>query len=232
MNHESKQLGGDVARGTGATVSVRVPADDGGLYRYGATDPVLRTLVDAPEASYGIRELARATGYSPRSVSNAVESLADNGIVRVDGGGNRTAVTLNPERVSVPDDPVLRVPQTAFHAPVRAALERLRAELTAAVGIVLFGSVACGEADRRSDIDLWVLVEAERGTNQRRAAAVVDELEGRRFDGDRYVFEVLVESTDSAAAYGDELDAILRGGITLYGTDTLRAFQREVLAGG
>nr|WP_274326211.1 nucleotidyltransferase domain-containing protein [Halosimplex aquaticum] len=30
----------------------------------------------------------------------------------------------------------------------------------------MFGSVARGEADRRSDIDLWVLVEEDRMTNQ------------------------------------------------------------------
>lgn len=33
-------------------------------------------------------------------------------------------------------------------------------------GIVLYGSVARGDADRRSDIDLWVLVEDDRMANQ------------------------------------------------------------------
>jgi predicted nucleotidyltransferase len=231
MQSKSKRLDEDDPA-EGATVSLRVPAEDAGLYRYGATDPVLRILVDAPGDAYGIRELARATGYSPRSVSNAVDALEANGVVRAERGGNRTAVALDPDRVSVPDDPVLRVPQPSFHAPVRAALERLREELTAVAGVVLFGSVARGEADRRSDIDLWILVEERRGTNQRRAAGVADDLEGRRFDGDRYAFEVLVESTDSAVAYADRLEAVLGEGITLYGTETLRAFEREVLADG
>jgi predicted nucleotidyltransferase len=243
MSSESKRNVPDDPEGEGSFISIRVPAPDAGLYRYGATDPLLRMLVDAPGTSYGIRELARVTDFSPRSVSNAVEMLAANGIVRVDDHGNRTEVRLDPDRAWIPDDPVLRIPQPEFHEPVRAVVERLREELTAVAGIILFGSVARGEADRRSDIDLWVLVEERRGTNQRRAADVVDELEGERFEGreararrrgrgERYEFEVLVESTESAAAYADRLDEVFADGITLYGTGTLRSFEQEVLTDG
>lgn len=66
-----------------------------------------------------------------------------------------------------PDEPVLRIPQEEFHEPVRTALDRLQTELDAVQGVVLFGSVARGQADRQSDIDLWVLVEDDRGEQHR-----------------------------------------------------------------
>ena len=54
-------------------------------------------------------------------------------------------------------------------------------ELDELIGILLFGSVARGDADRASDI------------------------EETKFDGNRYTFEVLVESTDSAERIGSRL---------------------------
>lgn len=213
---------------SGVTVTVPVPAADADVYRYGATDPVLRVLVDDVDAAYTIRELARMTGFSHSTVRNAVETLAANGVVRVDAGGNRKQVSIEPNGLSKPEDPVLRVPQSEFHEPVREAVKRLRETLDGVEGIVVFGSVARGEADRRSDVDLWVLVDAERGTSQRRANEVAKELGQERFDGDRYEFRVLVESTRSAAALEDRLDEVLASGITLHDSETLRQFKREV----
>jgi predicted nucleotidyltransferase len=74
----------------------------------------------------------------------------------------------------------LRIPPTEFHRPVRTATERLAEKLDGVVGVVLYGSVARGEADRRSDIDLWVAVRADRPSNQRAASRVESELESRR----------------------------------------------------
>jgi predicted nucleotidyltransferase len=48
--------------------------------------------------------------------------------------------------------------------------------LESVVGIGLYGSVARGEADRRSDIDLWVFVAEDRLENQRTANHVRQDL--------------------------------------------------------
>ncbi|QSG16411.1 Minimal nucleotidyltransferase (plasmid) [Halapricum desulfuricans] len=47
------------------------------------------------------------------------------------------------------------------------------------VGIILYGSVARGEADRRSDIDLWILARPERAESQREANAIARDLKTR-----------------------------------------------------
>jgi predicted nucleotidyltransferase len=58
------------------------------------------------------------------------------------------------------------------------AREYVKDELESVRGIVLFGSVARGEADRQSDIDLWILVEgehmAQRNTATKVAASLSD----------------------------------------------------------
>lgn len=149
----------------------------------------------------------------------------------VEAGGNRKNVSINRDRLTKPDDPILQIPQSEFHAPVRTAVSRLRDELAGVIGIPVFGSVARGEADRRRDVDLWVVVQADRATNQRTANEIGKELEETRFDGDRYEFQILVESARFALHYSDRLEDVVASSITLYETETLQRFKREVLAG-
>lgn len=229
MVAEDSTPGREAASDAGTTIAVPVPARDSTLFRYEATDPILQFLADNPHTSCTIRELGRLTDHSHPAVKNAVDVLAANGIVQVEAQGNRKQVRINRTRLNEPDDPVLQIPQSDFHAPVRTAVERLRERLDDVVGIVVFGSVARGNADRRSDVDLWVLVQNDRGTNQRRANEVVKELEDERFDGDRYGFHVLVESVRSAIDVGDRLKETLTSGRTVYDTETLRRVKRNVI---
>jgi len=110
---------------------------------------------------------------------------------------------------------------------VRAFVERAPDAVPSFSALVLFGSVARGTADRQSDIDLWVLIEDtdELLAARREATSLADELSERRFadgstrksgdDGDRYEFEVLAESVESATNYDEEILDILREGIVL-----------------
>lgn len=211
------------------TITVPVPVKDSHLFRYEATDRIVQFLADNPHTSCTIRELGRLTDYSHPAVKNAVDVLAANDLVRVEPKGNSKQVTINRSRLTKPDDDVLRIPQSSFHAPVRSAVERLRETLDDVEGIVVFGSVARGDADRRSDVDLWVLVRGDRGTNQRRANEMATELADERFDGDRYEFQILVESVRSALNVGDRLEEALSSGITVYDTETLRRVKRSVI---
>lgn len=211
-----------------ATVELPVPAPDPDLFRHTATDALLRLLLDNPYERFTIRELGRLTDNAAQSVKRAVDVLEGNGVVVVDTEGNRRLVGINRVRVSRPDDPVLRIPQPEFHQPVRTALGRIRGELDEIEGVLVFGSVARGEADRQSDIDLWVLA-ADRA-DQHRANELATELGQERFDGDRYEFQIIVETPESARGHGDRLEDVFADAITLVDSDILGDLKHEVLS--
>jgi predicted nucleotidyltransferase len=193
---------------------------------------VLNLLADTLTASYTIRDLHRATDHSLDNVRQAVTALEELDLATMTPEGNSKLVSINGERLQAPANPVAGIPQTESHDPVSEAVSRLQDALDGVRGIVLFGSVADSTADRRSDIDLFVLVETTQGANQQTAHEVASELSEQRFDGDRYEFQVLVESVETATNYGERLREILIEGITLVETDSLRELRQEVLEDG
>lgn len=211
-----------------ASVRLPVPTPAPGLFKHKATNDVLGLLVDNPYETFTIRELSRLTDHSTYSVKSAVDVLEANGLVVTERAGNQRPVGINRSRLTKPDDPVLRIPQVEYHEPVYAALTRLREELDDVRGVLVFGSVARGRADRQSDIDLWVLV-GEASGDQHRANEIAKELGQQRFAGDRYEFQILVESLDSARGYGDRLTEILTEGITLHDSQALQDVKSEVV---
>lgn len=212
-----------------AAIQLPVPAQNPELFRHKATNDILRLLFENPYETFTIRELSRLTDHSTYSVKSAVDVLEDNGLVTAESDGNRRPVGINRTRVSKPDDPILRIPQPEFHVPIRTALDRLHAELDDVRGVLVFGSVARGQADRQSDIDLWVLVADSRG-EQHRANEIATELGQERFDGERYEFQVMVESIESAHNYADRLTDIFTDAITLHESEALRNLKNEVLS--
>jgi predicted nucleotidyltransferase len=209
----------------GVSISVPIPAAEPSIYGKGATDSVLVFLSRHPFSSFSQRTLAEHVDYSVSAVRRAVDVLAANDLVERDQSGNRNLVGINRQRLSVPDDPILQIPQAEFQQPVRAAVESLTGALTDVIGIVLYGSVARGTADRRSDIDLWVIVRSDRAANQRRASEVETELGTERFDGERYAFHIAVEAVGTVPSFTDDISAIVQTGIPVYTTedfDTLR----------
>lgn len=210
------------------TVELQVPAANPKLFRHKATDDILRLLADNPYESFTIRELSRITDHTTYSVKSAVDVLEDNGIVIAEAEGSSRPVGIDRTRLEKPEEPALRIPQPEFHAPVRAAFDRITSEFDGLRGVLLFGSVARGRADRQSDIDLWVLVEDANG-DQHRANEIAKELDQRRFDGERYEFQILVESVESAHSYADRLRDIFTDAVTLQDSETLRDLKLEVL---
>lgn len=208
-----------------ATVEVPVPANDPDLYRYEVTDELLRFLIDRPFNEYTQRKLASLLGRSHRSIGMAVAVMEANELLTVTAEGNKKLVRINRERVSRPSQPILRIPQPEFHEPVQTAVGELGEQLDDVLGIEIYGSVARGEADRQSDIDLWVLVRENRGRNQTRAQEVGKELEDRSFDGSRYGYHIVVESPDSVPTYTEEIAEIVRSGITLFDTEEFDKFR-------
>ncbi|MDQ2074697.1 nucleotidyltransferase domain-containing protein [Haloarcula sp. H-GB4] len=218
------------------TVSIDAyPDPDTDVFRISAADDILRLLVDAHDTEFTIPELVDATGVTRSTVWRAVSLLDSIGAIQIRETPQRNYITINPNRLQK-DDPILAIPQSEFHAPIRTFVDRAQAALTDAddvdelLGIVVFGSVARGEADRQSDIDCFVVVDGDRTTARRRITDVVGDLQSDRFDGERFAFEPYVESAESAYRAGSKLREIFAEGITVYGSDQLDSVRKEAVA--
>ena len=143
--------------------------------------------------------------------------------------GNKRLVQINRQRLSIPDDPILRIPQAEYHRPVKAAVTELRENINDVVGIVLYGSVARGEADRRSDIDLWVLTRSGRAESRREANAIARDLEDTKFDGGRYAYDIDVEAVQAIPAYTEDIREIVVSGIPVYKTSDFETVENLLL---
>ncbi|MFC7196604.1 nucleotidyltransferase domain-containing protein [Halosimplex aquaticum] len=214
-------------------VDVR-PTGDSDVFRIGAADEILRLLADAHETEFTIPELVDATGAARSTVWRAVDLLDGIGVIRVRETPQRNYVSIDPERLRK-DDPILAIEQTHFHRPVRAFVEHVRdtfdesSDIGSLVGVVVFGSVARGEADRQSDIDLFVVVDGDRTVARRLVTDVVSDLAEVRFDGDRFTFEPFVESVESAERAGSKLQEIFTEGITVVGSERLSSIRKTVM---
>jgi predicted nucleotidyltransferase/biotin operon repressor len=211
------------------------PADDTAIFRIEAADDILRLLVDAHATEFTIPELVEATGASRSTVWRAVDLLDSLGVIRIRETPQRNYVSIDPQSLEK-DDPILAIDQSEFHEPTREFVEQVReavdgaTEIQTLVGIVIFGSVARGEADRQSDIDVFVVVEGDRTSARRRITDIVGELREERFNGDRFEFEPYVESAESATRAGSKLREIFEEGITVYSTERLQKIRKQVFS--
>jgi len=213
-------------------VFVRLPLPDEQVFRYQAADDVLELLYRNPHREFTITELRETTGHGGKSVDTAVQILGALDLVEKRSEGRRSLLNINQKWIQKPDDPVLEIPQEQFRKPVKTLLERIEKEYDGTlVGIVLFGSVARGNADRTSDIDVQVILDDDLPKARRALHSIRQEIENERFDGNRYEIQLLVESVESASNYGEKLREIFSEGITLYSTDDLDDV-REVVFGG
>ena len=215
----------------GSQLRLDIPAQNTDLFRSQAVHDILSFVSRYHTEEFSITELTDAVGYSQPSVSKAVDVLAANDLVVDRRDGNARLVQINSSRLSRPDDPFLQIPQAAYQTPVRTAVDQLLNALDAVIGIVLYGSVARGEADRRSDIDLWVLVEEDRMKSQRAANRVRQDLEDEEFDTGRYAYEIDIETLPAVPNYVDELREILSDGLVVHDTDNFDTVQSMVFHG-
>jgi len=215
-----------------ARVSFDLPLPDERVFRYASMEDVLHHLVNSPHERFTMQHLADLTGYDSSTVYRSVDLLEKLGVVTV-SDERPSRVSIDPDHIDC-DDPLLLVPQQEFQRPIRAYLDALRdrvaetVEIEELAGVVLFGSVARGDADRASDIDVLVVVKGSKTHGRRVATAVARESEDERFDGDRYEFEVLVETTESAKRVGGELTEIFDEGLILHRSTALEGVRDEV----
>ena len=200
--------------------------------KHKATSDVLLFLTNHRFSDFSLRELATQIGHSHQSVRRAVNVLSANDLVVESPESNQRLVQINRQRLSVPDDLILRIPQSEYHQPVKAAVTELRENIGDVVGIILYGSVARGEADRRSDIDLWVLTRSGRTESQREANAIARDLEDTEFDGDRYAYDIDVEAVQALPAYTEDIRKIVVSGIPVYKTSDFETVENLLLEEG
>lgn len=213
-------------------VCLAVPFPEDRVFRNQAMDDIVELLYRNPHEEFGVRQLRDVTGHGGQTVDTAITLLTELDLIRARREGNKKLISINRDRIRKPDDPVLEIQQEEFRTPVQEFLERVReVQAENLVGVVLFGSVARGEADRTSDIDVQVIVDDDLPKARRELHSVRQEVENERFDGNRYEIQLLVESVESASNYGEKLQEIFSEGITLYSTDELDDV-REVVFGG
>lgn len=217
-----------------AAVLLDFPFPEERVFRYQAMQDILHHLVNEPFEAYTQQELAARTGSDISTVSRSIALLEQLGVLDIsDGKPARIAIDQNHIERS---DPIFAVPQEEFRTPIHEFVEELTNRVghseavDEVVGVVLFGSVARGTADRGSDIDLLLIVEGDGTYGRRIGSRTARDLEERRFDGDRYQFEVLVETTESATSHGGELREIFDEGIVLERSDRLTDVRTAVYA--
>ncbi|WP_276299856.1 nucleotidyltransferase domain-containing protein [Halorussus lipolyticus] len=214
-------------------VEIRLPLPDDQIFRYEAMDDILEIAAQNPTDEFTNSELQELTGFGGPSVSKALSLLEALGLIVRRDSGRKTLYRIEETRLREADDPFLEIPQAEFRKPLRAFVEQVVNAVPSVAGIVCFGSVTRGEADRVSDIDVFVLVENddELVTARRTISDVKRDLEAEPIDGQRYEFEMFVESVESARNRGEDLRPILKEGIALHETETLDRVKRDVFGG-
>ena len=215
-----------------ARILLDYPFPEKRIFRYQAMQDILHHLVNNPFEEFTQKELATMTGADVSSVSRSVNLLEQVGVLDITEG-KPTKIAIDQDHLTA-SNPLFAIPQQEFRKPVKAFLDELTADINASkevdelVGVILFGSVARGSADRSSDIDLLVIVDGDPTFGRRLSSKLARELEDQAFQGERYQFEILVETTESAISHGEKLREIFDEGIVLERTESLESVREAV----
>lgn len=163
---------------SGTTLELKLPIGDVDLFRHGASEDILNFLALHPDIEVSTRRLAELTNFSEKATRSAVNVLEKTSLLETRRQGNRRLVSIARGSLSKPDDPIEQIKQPEFRLPTRIALHEIRKKLSGVLGVVLFGSVARGDANPQSDIDLWVLVEDDRQQQLHQANQLSKRLSG------------------------------------------------------
>ena len=216
----------------GPGVLLPIPLGEDKVFRNQATDDILELLYRNPHEEFGVRQLREITGHGAQTVDTALTLLEQLDLIGTRREGNKKLTSINRNRVQKPDGPILEIQQEEFRTPVKAFSDRVEEDQEGNLaGILLFGSVARGEADRASDIDIQAIVEDDLLQSRREIQDIRQEMEESKFGGERYEFQVLVESVETAEQYGEKLQEIFSEAITIYSTNQLEELRQVILNG-
>jgi len=213
-------------------VFLPLPLANQQVFRYQAADDILELLYRNPHLEFGVTQLRETTGHGGKSVDNGIKILEGLGLIQRRKQGRQSLIQINQAQIQKPDDPLLEIRQEGFRTPVREFLEEAKERQGEnLVAVILFGSVARGEADRASDIDIQVIVKEDLLEARRDLQDVRQEIDETKFDGNRYEIQLLVESVETAESYGEKLQEIFSEGIKLYSTEKFDDAREAVFNG-
>ncbi|SDY93636.1 hypothetical protein [Halopenitus persicus] len=106
------------------SIELQYPFPEERIFRYQAMQDVLDVLIDQPYTTYSMSVLATPTGANTGTISKAVRLLSELDVVETAQDGRTQQVRINRDRRTKPD-PVLSIPQSEFHHPIRAFLQRI-----------------------------------------------------------------------------------------------------------
>jgi len=119
-----------------------------------ATLKVLSYFFSHPYKEIHLRELSRKTGLSTFSVKRVVDMLVEEKILEERRRGNMRYLRANMESLFFR---YLKIAFSIRRIEKSGIIEHLVKKIPAVTSIVLFGSVARGEDDESSDIDILVI---------------------------------------------------------------------------
>lgn len=155
---------------------------------------ILRLLAEQEGASLTGRQVAELTGLSPAGATRALDHLSGLGVITSRRVGRAVTHELQHDNVLVQ---TIVVPVLAAE---KAVVDDVRHELVSAFGdvalsVVLFGSVASGEATPGSDIDVLVVTDDQRAAS--RALEIADQAGPRFFRRYGMPLAVIVQSRET-----------------------------------
>lgn len=128
-----------------------------------AIDGDILSVLAAADQEYTGREISRAVARSHRGVLLALDRLASQGIVHKRAAGRSNLYRLNRDHLAAPWI-------VGLSGLRQQLLDRMRAEIESwsikPVVAALFGSVARGEAQAGSDIDLFLVRPSDANTEE------------------------------------------------------------------
>ena len=127
-----------------------------GAYRQRA----LTQLLLNPDSSYHVRELARLTGTTPGTLHKELARLAEVGLLSRERQGNQVRYRANRECPVFPELAGLFRKTTGLVGVLAEALRTLQPAPELAL---VFGSLARGDENARSDVDLLLIADCSFG---------------------------------------------------------------------
>lgn len=213
------------------SLNISFPLPEERVFRSSSVSKILELIVNNPHQEFSISQIKEITNKGSSGIHKGIEILYSLDLIKKRKEGRKVLISVNRERVDKPDDPIFRVPQEEFRDPIREIKQQIIEKVEYVAGILVFGSVARGEADRASDIDLFVLVEDDLTEARKKASEISSDLQDRNINGERYNFELLVESQESALKRGEDIRNILSEGVVLHNSKALENLKEEIFNG-
>lgn len=109
----------------GVSIELTLPLPTERVFRNQAMQDVLTLLVKSPHEEFTVTELREISGHGGETVDVALRLLKDLDLIRERRDGRRRLIRINQKRVKSPREPVLKIPQEEYRAPVNGFLDEL-----------------------------------------------------------------------------------------------------------